>query len=75
MEQYVVEQSGTILALTYDPDAATLDVELRNGAIYRYFTVSRRMVDELRNAPSPGRYFNANLRGRHGEQERRSRFH
>lgn len=73
VEQYVVDGSVTILALFYDSETAVLDVELRNGAIYRYFAVSRRMLEDFREASSPGRYFNTHLRGRHGEQLQRGR--
>ncbi len=39
-----------------------LEVEFKNGAIYRYFDVSSETFKELMNSDSLGKYFNSNIR-------------
>jgi hypothetical protein len=48
--------SSWIRSVTYASDA-TLTVRLRNGAVYRYFTVPRAILDEFLTASSKGAYF------------------
>ena len=55
--------SSLLAAMTYS-DRATLDLVFRNGAIYRYFAVSARIVEGLRTAPSPGAFFRRHIRNR-----------
>ena len=55
--------SSLLASLRYSPQA-TLQVEFRSGAIYRYFTVPRAVVEGLRTADSAGAYFNRHLRNR-----------
>jgi hypothetical protein len=43
---------------------ATLDLEFRSGALYRYFTVPRALFEGLIAAESKGTYFNLNIRNR-----------
>jgi hypothetical protein len=43
---------------------ATLDLEFRSGARYRYFAVPHAVVAELLAAESKGAYFNRNIRSR-----------
>jgi len=49
--------SSVICAIGYDADLALLEIEFVSGDLYRYHFVSRRVWDELRNAPSKGAYF------------------
>jgi hypothetical protein len=58
-----VLDSSLLAAMTYS-DRATLDVVFRNGAVYRYFAVSARIVEGLRTAPSPGAFFHRHIRNR-----------
>lgn len=39
-----------------------LEVELASGAVYRYYGVSVDVAKALVESPSPGRYFQANIR-------------
>ena len=55
--------SSLLVAMTYS-DSATLDLVFRNGAVYRYFAVSARIVEGLRTAPSPGAFFHRHIRNR-----------
>ena len=49
--------SSLLAAMPYAPQA-TLDLEFRSGAIYRYFTVPRAVAHGLDVAESKGAYFN-----------------
>ena len=53
--------SSLLASLRYSPQA-TLEVEFRSGAIYRYFTVPRAVVEALRTADSAD--FNRHIRNR-----------
>jgi hypothetical protein len=56
-------QSSLLASIGYSIHA-TLDVELRSGALYRYFAVPRAVFDGLMAAESKGAYFNFNIRNR-----------
>jgi hypothetical protein len=58
-----VLDSSLLAAMTYS-DHASLDLVFRNGAVYRYFAVPARIVEGLRTAPSPGAYFQSQIRNR-----------
>jgi KTSC domain len=58
--------SSAIASVGYDEDTAVLEVEFTSGEIYRYFTVTRREVDELLGAQSMGTYVNTAIKPRHG---------
>ena len=58
-----VLDSSLLAAMRYS-DRATLDLVFRNGAVYRYFAVSARIVEGLRTAPSPGAFFHRHIRNR-----------
>ena len=58
-----VLDSSLLAAMRYS-DSATLDLVFRNGAVYRYFAVSARIVEGLRTAPSPGAFFHRHIRNR-----------
>lgn len=53
--------SSLIQSVTYEADA-TLTVRFHGGAVYRYFTVPRSILDALLAAPSKGAYFNRHIR-------------
>jgi hypothetical protein len=55
--------SSLLTAMRYSPQA-TLDLAFRSGALYRYFTVPRAIVDGLRAADSKGAYFNQHIKDR-----------
>jgi hypothetical protein len=56
-------QSSLLSSIGYSIDA-TLDLEFRSGAIYRYFAVPYTVFQELIAAASKGAYFNRNVRSR-----------
>jgi hypothetical protein len=56
-------QSSLLSSIRYSIDA-TLDLEFRNGAIYRYFAVPQIVFEGLIAAESKGAYFNRSVRSR-----------
>jgi hypothetical protein len=53
--------SSWIRTVTYASDA-TLTVCFRSGAVYRYFTVPRSILEGFLAAPSKGAYFTQRIR-------------
>ena len=56
--------STTLTALAYDEAREILQLEFRSRAIYSYFGVPGSVYEALVAAPSRGRYFNREIRGR-----------
>lgn len=54
--------SSLIRSIGYDADHAVLEVEFVSGQVYRYHFVQRRTWNELMQADSKGRYFDAHIR-------------
>lgn len=53
--------SSLIRSVTYGSDA-TLTVFFHNGAVYRYFTVPRAILEAFLAAQSKGTYLNRHIR-------------
>jgi hypothetical protein len=53
--------SSLIRSVAYGNDA-TLTVRFHNGAVYRYFTVPRAVLNAFLAASSKGAYFNHHIR-------------
>jgi hypothetical protein len=51
--------SSHLAAATYDPQRRVLEVEFRNGAVYRYLHISPALYKALIYAPSHGAFFDA----------------
>lgn len=51
-------RSSSIQSVGYDPAGHVLEVEFRNGNVYRYFNVPPLTYDEFVHAHSLGRYLN-----------------
>ena len=56
-------ESSVLSSVRYSLDA-TLDLEFRTGAIYRYFAVPQAVFEGLIAADSKGVYFNRKVRDR-----------
>ena len=56
-------ESSVLSSVGYSTDAS-LELEFRSGAIYRYFAVPRPVFEELIAAESKGVYFNRYVRDR-----------
>ena len=55
--------SSLLSSMEYSIDA-TLELEFRSGAIYRYFAVPQAVFQDLIAAKSKGAYFNRHVRNR-----------
>lgn len=65
-------ESSSLLSIGYDHAARTLEIEFRSGASYRYLAVPATVFEELKKAPSKGRYFAQSIRGRYEFQRLRA---
>jgi hypothetical protein len=48
--------STNIVAIGYDEQAQTLEVEFMNGAVYQYYNVTQALFEQLMQAPSKGQF-------------------
>jgi len=60
----IAVESATLAVVAYDEVRELLQLEFRSRAVYRYFGVPAKVHEGLLLAPSQGRYFNAEIRGR-----------
>jgi len=56
--------SSDIASFGYDPATETLEIEFHATGVYRYFSVPAELFETLRNAPSPGKFFRQNIKGK-----------
>ena len=56
--------SSSIARIAYDEEARALSIWFRETGRYIYSDVPRAIYEELRKAPSAGRYFNACIKRR-----------
>jgi hypothetical protein len=54
--------SSCIASVGYDDTSYVLEVEFKEGHVYRYFDVPEPVVREFLGSPSLGRYLNAAIR-------------
>ena len=55
-------QSTALAAVGYSKKLRALEIEFRNGAIYRYLEVKPAVYEELLDAPSKARVYDQNIR-------------
>jgi KTSC domain len=58
-------QSAALASVGYSKRLHTLEIEFRNGAIYRYLDVEAPVYHDLVNAPSKARFYDKNIRGKY----------
>ena len=63
--QRVLVESTTLASAGHDARSAVLELQFRNGAVYQYFLVPRRVYRGLLSALSKGGYFNHYIRGKY----------
>jgi hypothetical protein len=62
--------SSNIASIGYDPASETLEVEfLKTGRVYQYYNVPQFMYDRLRQAPSVGVFFNAEIKNAYASSQ------
>jgi hypothetical protein len=54
--------SNSIASVGYDPQQHVLEIEFKNGGIYRYAFVSGKIFKRLMEADAKGSYFNNTIR-------------
>jgi hypothetical protein len=55
-------ESTALAAVGYSKKLRALEIEFRNGAIYRYLDVAPDVYEEMINARSKARFYDANIR-------------
>lgn len=58
-------ESKALAAIGYSKRLRALEIEFRNGAIYRYLDVPRAVHKGMMNAPSKARFYHENIRGKY----------
>jgi hypothetical protein len=56
-------ESSSIRSAGYAVETSTLEVEYRNGTVYQYFAVPRKVFDSLLAAESKGAFVSGRIRG------------
>ena len=57
-----VVQSSALASVGYSKRLHVLEIEFRNGAIYRYLNVGPAIYHDLMTAPSKARFYDENIR-------------
>jgi hypothetical protein len=57
-------ESTLLASACYDASQSILDLEFRDGAMYRYFAVPITAFNQLLTADSTGSFFNRHIRNR-----------
>ena len=58
-------ESTALAAVGYSKRLRALEIEFRNGAVYRYLDVSPRVHRALMAAPSKARFYHENIRAKY----------
>lgn len=57
--------SASVASVGYDATTETLEVEFRNGNVYQYLGVAKRLYWALMSAESAGSFLNREIRDSH----------
>lgn len=58
-------ESSFIVAIAYYPNAAVLEIKMKNGKKYTFMGVPEHVYEEFKNAPSKGKFFNSIIKNRY----------
>lgn len=61
-------ESSALAAVGYSKKLRALEIEFRNGSVYRYLDVPLDVYDALLNARSKARYYDENIRHKYRSQ-------
>jgi hypothetical protein len=64
-------ESSSIASVGYNAKQRILDIQFHSGAVYRYWSVPKEVHAQFLKAPSKGRYFGAQIRGKYAFQKLR----
>ena len=67
MNRFPIE-SASFVSVGYSAEQSLLEVEFRDGAVYRFFDVPASCFQQLLTSDSRGRYFNSSIRNRFRNQ-------
>jgi KTSC domain len=56
--------SSNLKSVGYDSDSKTLEIEFKNGSVYRYFEVPPATNSALMKSDSKGKFFHSTIRGK-----------
>jgi len=66
--QHAFVESTILRSAGHNAQSAILELQFRNGAVYRYMPVPLWVYRDLLDARSKGAYFNQNIRRRYAYQ-------
>lgn len=66
-------ESTALAAVGYSKRLRALEIEFRNGAVYRYLDVAPQVHTSLMAAPSKARFYHENIRGKYRSRHVRPR--
>ena len=56
-------ESSSFASIGYSEEGRTLEVEFRDGEVYRYFDVPAALFEEFRKSESKGEFFHKAIKG------------
>lgn len=62
-EEFPQFDSSNIQGIRYDSDQMLLEVTFKNGAIYEYFDVQSRVIDEFKMSDTMGGFLAKRIKG------------
>lgn len=65
MKWIEASESSAIARFGYDGASQELMVEFKHGAAYNYFDVPESVFEQMKTAPSKGRFFSDNINGQY----------
>ncbi len=66
IRQKIFENSTSISFAEWDPITHTMKVCFKKTGIYEFYGVEEATYEEFSQAPSAGKYFHANIKGKYG---------
>ena len=64
MDEWIdTPESSSIAGFGYNEDNQTLTVEFKNGTRYNYYDVPSHVYENMKNAPSYGKFLNSEIKG------------
>ena len=62
-------KSNNIISVGHDPETKTLEVEFKNGGVYRYADVDAERHSAMMKADSVGAFLHAHIKGKHAHSK------
>lgn len=68
-EEMAIEQSSFLQAASYIPASNQLIITFKNGGQHSYFMVFPNIWQAFKEAPSKGKFYAENIKGKYGSQK------